>query len=169
MPLVYLFGALLSVAFIPDIVGWANTTLMNLTGTDIKEIVLTSIGSFFDFIFNAFMSVFNNLVGLLPYSDGLPAQVIYAANEVTPFMNVVNMFFPFDTVLYLISILMAIQMTLWSWSIGLKLYGWARGTDIDTSGFNMFASTPEHASYAHYNDMARVQERINRVKVTRNR
>jgi len=162
MGMIYIFLGLLSTLAIVPVYNWVDTTLLNLTGKDISDLVFGAVFKVLSSIGDGFMNIFNTAVSVLPLSDGMPTQVIYASNEVTPFMNVVNLFFPFDTVLYILSLVITIQMMLWSWAIGLKIYGYIRGYDVDNSRFNLFGGVPDHISYTDKANVAKALKSLNK-------
>ena len=144
-----------------------DTAFTALTGADVQELMGIGIAKFFQFVGNGAAEAFERFSQFLPYSDGLPAQVIYAANQVTPFFGVVNMFFPVDTVFYLLTLMLSLQVSLWGLQIALKIYGFARGIDMRTDKLDIMASVPDHVVYGskgYKENSKNVVEYLNRKK-----
>jgi len=147
MTLAYWFVGIAATFFLTPAGSYINSTFMNLTGIEFTDLVINIFYKIAGYFGDSVLSFFNQAFEWLPVSDGLPTSVMYAANELTPYMTTVNKFLPFDTVLLMLSILIPIQMSLWALQLGLKILGLIRGTHIDTSGMDMMAGVPDHDSY----------------------
>jgi len=99
------------------------------------------IPNFFDsiatFTLDTFFGVFNFLLGFLPASDGFDQVTMQAFTETAYQLRVLNVFFPLQTLFQIISIVISVQITLWTIQIVLKGVYFVRGADSKTDNLNI--------------------------------
>jgi len=108
------------------------------------DIALTQIAEFLDFF-----------IGFLPESEGLPSPVIFASDLLTPYMSTVAYFFPFKTVMYLLTLMLQMQIAMWLFIAVKKVYGWIRGFEADVSNFQIVTEIPGHNPMTTYRTVSK--------------
>lgn len=143
---------------------WAsNKALDAMTGRDFMDFISYGVNLLFSVGSSLVLEFVNYVASILPSSDGLPTQVMYASNQITPYFSIVNAFLPLDTVLFLVSFVLITQASLWGVMIALKVFGWARGVDYDASKFALFVDPiPDHISYTDKRNQSRVMKYLNK-------
>jgi len=82
----------------------------------ITSVLLTILSSFFQFV-----------AGLLPASTGLPTQITAAFSFVTYQISTWSFIFPLATVFTILSLVLVIEFTLWSFHGVVWIYHKVRG------------------------------------------
>lgn len=78
------------------------------------------------FLLKVIFSVFGFFVALLP-TGTLPSGVTTSFSSLVGYMNIVNGFFPIDTLITLMGLTLAVQAAVMIWNLGHMLLGYMRG------------------------------------------